>query len=367
MKRFLLSCLVIIASIEHGKGQDVDWEKNVQGKLITPDNSETKGIKIHEIFKAINQLELISKPAGFNIHEYFTKPELDKIYKGKLHIEIFRYYSREQGQVQIQKQSPYTVIISYNNLYDLMNEQTVFLEEESRLLGLPIMFTDSFPIVYSDINGFMVGQALDTEWEMLRPLYILRPENKPLFRQLSKQEYYRFFIGKLNIDIKKESLTLEEFQTIISENSKNASTSSILPELRKQQAALKNWVAFLKSKQQNAGQKLVSMSDEEKNSPAYYASYRTTATMVDRNGRYVEAISGHIEYEPLESSDTIYTRPVFTFIEQPFNAKLPKTAIQLIVIFHPFSLDKKSGIKDVLDKQFFPLLPYNELGGMMYK
>ncbi len=54
-------------------------------------------------------------------------------------------------------------------------------------------------------------------------------------------------------------------------------------------------------------------------------------------------------------------------VKNPFDAKLPKAAFQLIVIKDPFSEGDKNKIKELLEGQFYPLLSFKEIAALMYK
>jgi hypothetical protein len=89
--------------------------------------------------------------------------------------------------------------------------------------------------------------------------------------------------------------------------------------------------------------------------------------MIDKNGKYVESISGLLPYGPAAETDTLLRTPVYTFINDPLDSKLPKIAFQLIFVVDPFREDEKHGMKDLLDKHFYPLLSFKELAALMYK
>lgn len=362
----IVNCLILFSM--NADAQSAIWEKEIPGKLIITRNTKKEDVNINNILSLVNRLICISQPKGFNVHQWFTTPTLEnKVYKGRLYINFYRYYRFDKGPVLLQSSHPKSITISYNDPYDLMNEQSIFLSEESEKLGMPLLFTDTFPLVYTDINGFIVSQGLDTEFDSRVPVFVLNPKKTGYFRQLTNEEYYRFFIGKLDLDISRDTVTLNEGKSMLKEAASNKALASTLPELEKQHKAFSRWIAFLKKKKQWYEKNLAEMPAEQKKYPARFAAYAKPARMMDGNGNYLEEITGYVEYEPLHATDTIFTRPVFTFIKQPFDVKLPVGALQLLVIFHAYSQNEQAGIRELLDKCFFPLLPYRELASLMYK
>lgn len=88
--------------------------------------------------------------------------------------------------------------------------------------------------------------------------------------------------------------------------------SNSLPELQKMQNGLIKWVDFLKNKKQYYEKKLTELSLKEKNAPAYTAVYSDVATIMYKNGKYVENISGRIPYEPATITDTFLRKSIHT-------------------------------------------------------
>ncbi|MGZ5134334.1 MAG: hypothetical protein ACXWCG_04260 [Flavitalea sp.] len=112
---------------------------------------------------------------------------------------------------------------------------------------------------------------------------------------------------------------------------------------------------------------MAQLSAEEKRAPAHHTLYTDIATMMDKNGKYVENISGRIPYEPAESGDTVMRTPIFTFINDPWDGKLPKSAFQLIMIPYPFRQGVTGVIRTLIDNQFYPVLSVKDILALMYK
>lgn len=363
--KLLFQCLILFST--HTNAQGSDWEKDVPGKLIPAVPSKIPGVKINEVFALVNRLSVISEPKGFNVKERFTPAEGKQILSGSLSISFYEYYSFDKGPVQLVDAHPPTIVISYNNPFDLMNDQSIFLREQTAALNMPLMFTDTFALTTTTMNGYKIGLGVDTEFDSRIPLFVLNPRNIPLFRSVSNEEYLKFFTGKLGLDIEKETRNLEEAKRIFVEASSNTALNAVLPELQKQQVGMSRWISFLKEKKEYYTRKLAGMTPEEKKAPASYAAYKNAALMFNSKGEPLEKITGSIDYEPAGGPDAVFSTPIFTFMEQPFDNRLPKTAFQLIVILHAFRLHERHGIKDVLDEKFFPLFPYKELAALMFK
>lgn len=366
-----LSAVILLISFNQAIAQGAKWEKDVPGKLIKAPPSNIPAFKADALFEIINRIPLIKQPKGFNVEEGFRISTKKKIYTGIAFIQFWRYISYDNGPIKLMSRMdvPPTIVFAINNPKELMNEQSILFEQERLELQLqiPVMFTDTFPITYKNINGAGVGTAITTLYDSRKRLYILNPKHTAFFKPITREQYIRFFIGKLGLDIKKDAKQVEENKANFAEIAGNPAMSNSLPELQKIQNGLIKWVNFLKSKKQYYEKKLVELSLKEKNAPAYYAMYSDLATIMDRNGKYVENISGHIPYESAEITDTLYRTPIHTFINNPFDEKLPKSAFQLIVIKDPYWEEAKNEIKDVLDKEFYPNLSFKDMAELMYK
>ncbi len=198
-------------------------------------------------------------------------------------------------------------------------------------------------------------------------MHVLNPRHTRFFKPVTKDQYLRFWIGKLTIDINKDSQQLEESKSNFKLMADNTALKSTLPEIEKSINAFIKWISYLKGKKLQFQKRLDGLSTEEKKAPAYYAMYADAPAMIDKNGKYVEDISGHLPYEPAEDNDTLYRTPIYNFVKNPFDAKLPKAAFQLIVIKDPFSQREKNRIEELLDTEFYPLLSFKDIEALMYK
>jgi hypothetical protein len=229
------------------------------------------------------------------------------------------------------------------------------------------MFTDTFPISYKDINGEMVGHCINTTYISNRPQYIINPRRTGYFRSITNEQYIKFWIGKLELDIVKDQKALEESKANFKEAASNPLLKEAIPELEKQLKGFAKWIDYLKGRKQYFERKLVDLPAEEKKAPAHHALYKNIATIVDKNGKYIEKISGRMAYEPAEAGDTLHKTPIFTFINDPFDLKLPKTAFQLLVIADPYRGGEQGELKELLEKHFYPVLSFKEIAALMYR
>lgn len=365
-KRLLLFAIFLIV-VNQAKSQGADWEKDMPGRLIKAPSCKIPGFKIDALFGIINRIPVITQPKGYDVQQLFYASTKGKVYNAHLVIRFPLYYSFGKGPVKIETAHPPIVGLYINDPKQLMNEQSILFPQEAMNLNLPVMFTDTFSITYKNINGENVGSGTNTQFDSRLRFYVLNPRHTRFFKSITQEQYIRFWIGKLSLDIDKDTKQVEEGKSNLAEISGNPTLRTSIPEIQKNLNAFIKWVDFLKGKKKYYEKKLANLSPEEKKLPAYYAMQADGAAMMDKNGNYKENISGHIPYEPAEGTDALFRTPIYTFINEPFDSKLPKAAFQLIVIVDPYREGEKDEIKEVLDKQFYPLLSFKEIAELMYK
>lgn len=347
------------------RSQGSDWHKDVEGKLFPVTGKSVQGLKADEIFKIINRIPAISDPKGFNVKEWFETSMDGKTYSARLYVNFYQYYSFDKGPVQLQTSHPYSISIYVNEPKQLMNEQSILFGQEAIQLKSPVMFSDTFGLDYKNTNGYNVGHGINTEFESNIPIYVLNPGGLSFFRPITQEEYLRFFIGKLGLDIEKDQKQMDANK---SDLANNPLMKSSLPEFEIGQSLLKKWIEFLKQKKQYYEKKLSAFTPAEKKAPASCALHLQSAQLIDENGNYVEHLSGHIPYEPAEEgTDAFKVIPLYTFKKDPFDTKFPKTSFQIIVIKEGFRVDEVNEIKSFLSEQFYPLLSYKDLAVLMFK
>lgn len=351
----------------HSASQGADWEKNIPGKLFSASPCKIPGFRINEVFNVVNDIPSIAKPKGFNVKEWFVTTSKGSVYTANLYINFYEYYSFDKGPVQLQDSHPSTISIYINDPERLMNPQSILFLQETRQLKLPVLFTDTFIRSKISMNNSEVFYAVNMEYNSRLPMYILHSQSIFFFKPATKEQYMQVWIKKLSTDIDEANKQIEENKQNLMEMEKNPALYTSLPEIKKAQEAFLKWANFLKEKKQYYEKQLAEMTVEEKKGPAYYAMYKDMAVMMDRDGKYVENISGHLLYEPAEGGDALFTTPVFTFIKDPFNSRLPKSAIQLLIIEDPYGEGETDDLKKFFDKEFFPVLDFEQLYNLMNK
>lgn len=367
-KIILLAAVFLMATIQ-GVSQGAKWEKDIPGKLNKAQPSKIPAFKTDALFEIINRIPLVTQPKGFQVEEGFRISTKEKVYTGIAFIQFWRYISYDNGPAKLMSRMdvPPTIVFSINNPHELMNEQSILFSEETAQLNLPKMFTDTFAIYYPLKNGCNVGYAVNTTYASNKRLFIINPRMTPFFKSITLEQYIRCVIAKLGTEIKKDEKGIEENKATMLYMEKTPALQASIPEIKKAHNSVIKWVDFEKSKKLFYEKKLIELSREEKNAPAFTAVFDDIATIMDRNGKYVENISGRLPYEPAAITDTFVRRPIHTFINDPFDAKLPKSAFQLIVINDPYWEELKYEIKDVLDKEFYPNLSFKAIADLMYK
>lgn len=362
----LIYFLVLFIS-ENAKTQ-ITWEKDKPGYFNPAPPLKINGFRAPAIFDIVNRIPFITHPRGMDVYEGISG-ELDQfeehVYTGKLNIAMPKYYRYNNGPVE--KEGEYCWLkISINNRSEIMDMHSFLFVDETEKLNLPRMFTDTFPVRYESINGYPVGQTANTTFGNVR-LFILNPAHRPAFKQLTREEYLRFWIGKLGLDIAEHQKGLDEGKESMRAIKANSSLNIDMTEMEKINHGMERWVEFLKNKKKYYEKMLAGLTTAEKKSPAFYSMPKEVAVMQDRDGNYPDKISGHLPYEPAEEGPSFKTAPVLKYNPDFYDPKLPKTAMQLMVIIDCFPDDSKEDLKVFLDDNFYPFIAYKELAGLMNK
>jgi len=363
----LLFTFYALLIIQHTFSQGVIYEKDIPGRLIKAPACKIPGSKIDALFGIINRLQVIKQPIGYDVQQMYSSSAKGKVNTAHLVLRLPPYYRINNGPLKLETAHPPVIGLFINDSKKLMNPQSILFPQETMDLKLPVMFTDTFSLTYENMNGQNVGYGLNTEYNSLHRVYVLNPRHTRLFKPVTKEQYILFWIGKLGLDIQKDSKQLEESKLSMGEIAGNPTLKASMPEIEKNMNAFVKWLNYLKDRKQYFIKKLAGLSTEEKKEPAFYAMYADGPALIDKNGKHVENISGHLPYEPAEDTDTLYRTPLYTYVIDPFNSTIPITAFQLIVIQDPFSENVKNRLKTILDEKFYPLLSFKEIADLMYK
>lgn len=351
--------------------QDFTWDKETAGHFWPAKKTSAPGYNINAIFDLVNGLPVIARPKGYDVQEWFAISTEESPPAAHLYINFYYYYKYQNGPTQRLDAHPPTLSISINDPKALMDDQHYLFREETSALHLPVLFTDrdTFPVSEQIINGYRLMQGINTKFNRPTRFVVLSPKSIRLFRPVTKEEYLKAFIENLRRDIADRSKGFADSLATLEQLYKmSAVDKNAIDDMRKMFSAAGRFVTYEKSKMEYYQKKLASMAVEEKRAPAYYAMYKTAPLFKDRDGNYVEKMSGEFMYAPLEDTkDTLVTRPLFTFNEKAFDPKLAKNAIQLIVISEALQVDDDRELKRFFDSELYPFLPLKELAALMYK
>jgi hypothetical protein len=360
---FVLFFLSLISGVN---AQEYTWEKDYPGTFLSSGPSPVKNFKAKEVFDIFNQLPFITRPKGFDVKEVImiTKEESQAdVYSGNLIMSIKKYYRYHNGPIEKSEGPGFKIKI--NNRNWLMNTKNQPFGTELDQLHLPPVFTDTFPVRYETINGYMVGTAFNLEFGGSK-MFILNPRRKALFVQLTKEQFLKVWISKLELEIKETSSGLEESRQTVKSMASNLALKSTMEEMEKINRSTAAWIDFLKEKRAAYEKKLQTMTVAEKALPAFYSMPKEVALRQDSHGKYFEKISGHLPYEPDEGVESFETRPIYIFNPSFYDPNLPKTAFQLMIILYPFDTNSTDELKTTMDENLFSKINYKALAELMY-
>ncbi len=340
----------------------------IPGKLYHDSRPEANRPGIRGIFQTMEKLSFINAPKGMHIQENYISYNKQGD-NGKLLFSMNQFYKDGSGNIKANTDEPPAISVVLNKPDELMDANSIFYNGEDFGKALPIMFTDTFEINYVEMNGFLVGQTLDTRFKNKK--FVLNPKQTALFRFVTQEEYLKYFIATLKKQIAEDSVHQTKMKAELAPLRNNPSFKTTLADIESINEAMLKYFGFMKKKKQFYEKKLAMLSPAEKNAPAYRLGHKDLALPM-KNGKPVEEISGHLEYEPTDDNeDLLFKIPVFTFSENFSSTRLPKGAIQLIVIKSPFIEgdvgSMNNPLKKLVEKEVIPLISYRELAGMMYQ
>jgi hypothetical protein len=317
-----------------------------------------------EIFNIINRLPFLSQPKGFDVIETTELDQNGRI-SGKLNISMYKYFRTVDGPP---KREPvyHDVDFVINKPEAMRDPDKILFREETELLGLPEMFTDTLPVIYKEVNGFTIGEAANTQFNSNSLLFVFRPR-KACFVPVTQQQYLQFWIGKLEIDIEKEKHQLKEAREGLDVLKGQPEMKAALQEMNKMIEAAAKWIVYLTEKKISLDRVLNQLTAIQRERPAVYAIPENIAVMQDRNGKYVETISGGWPYQPDDGSKALSKGNLFTYNPHFFDPKLPPTAIQLLVIDDGTPVDASNDYKTRLTEEFYGRISYKEIELLMYQ
>ncbi|WP_217652938.1 hypothetical protein [Flavisolibacter ginsengisoli] len=354
--------LLLITGNKHSYAQ-VDLTQ-VPGKLYRDSRKEATKPRIKALFQVMETLAFFSQPKGMDIQENYIFYN-SQGNNGSLIFSMNEFYRDQFGKIHANTEESPAVSVILNKPGVLMDENSIFNNVEQS--SLPVMFTDTFALTYSELNGYRIGQCIDHRFK--NKMFIINPRQSALFRPVNREEYLKYYIGKLNAEIKEDSLHQIEMKEELAPLKINPSLKATLEEVQKINDAMLKYDAFKKKKKQFYEKKLAALSPSEKKQPAYRLGHKDVALPL-KDGKPLNEISGHLEYEPdEENEDLMFKLPIFTFNNSFIDKKLPDGAITLIVITSPFKENDVHApdLKEVVEREVFPNIPYKFLAERMYQ
>lgn len=352
--------------------QEFKWAKDAEGKLYPMNKIPYPGFRSKEVFELFHHIPAISHPKGFDVRESWTAHTKLVPKSAILIFAIHHYFTYKNGPIKKNNNQPPQIEVSINNPEDLVDRHSSIFIDETEALGMPIMYTDTFPTSYQDINGYGARYFINNNYSSNLKSYLLNPMNLRIFKAVTREEYLKVFINHLDIEIKQQTEANAETKKTITSFEKNDQLRNSLDDLRQVNESMIKWVDFLKSKRSYYQKKLISLSQEERKKPATWAMYNNPANTKDKKGNYLETISGSLPYEPMESTEGILASGhLYSFYEKIFDNRLPGTAFQLIIISEPYWQGPLKGIqkemREFFEENVYPFFPFKEMEAIMGK
>jgi hypothetical protein len=361
MNKSLLIAILLLTVYTKANAQKVyKWEKEHPGVLIKPKTKPPAGYNTDGIFTVFNKIPMLHTPKGYDVRQGVSVRLSGKVYKGMLMIGLPMYYSWDNGPVQRQGEY-YQSHIYINDRELLRDEYSHVLSEVTDKLQLPTIYTDTFPIHYKTINGYEVGMALD---RVNKQLYILNPKRRACFLPVTKEQFVKIWLKKLDMDIEKEKTYQVELKEDVSRMKDNA---EVLKNLEEGMVLSKLQLDFLLEKKKSYEHKLASFSEAEKKAQAFAASPKKMAVLQVK-GKTVDKVTGDMSFELADGIEARETHPLFIFNPDFFDPQLPKTAFQLMIIRDGFRQNwKESQLMPLVEESLFPLIDFKQLASLMNK
>ncbi|MGZ3939538.1 MAG: hypothetical protein ACXVLT_13040 [Flavisolibacter sp.] len=319
-------------------GEKFVWAGDTAGMLYRQKPQTLPGLKTDDVWKIFNETPFLKDRKGYNVEEatYLDSRDANEIVTGTLAIGLPELYRSSDGVLHPQEEF-YTVRISFNKIGDEKKAPGFLFGSVSEKFHLPKVLTDTLRYSYELINGSWIGYKVGNDGE--GDLYIINPRMKPLFGVLTKEQFCRIWIAKLQTDVETIK-TQTQMDSKISANRLTAYNEKI--------AAYQ--------------QKLNQMSETEKQEQAYALPY----VQGHKPSNFKENIQNDFDL-PYELCDRgkAGAIPLFTYNESFFDRRLPKTAIQIMMIRGLKHKSRMTHIFPALESGFYSKIDYREVERLM--
>lgn len=362
------ACIFILVACVSTQAQ-MKWLDDQPGKIDKKYLQTIKGFNTAGITTMVNKIPVIQQPVGYDVveSEVAFNDRSGPIH-GRVGIGISRLYLFK-GKQDRQGEYPQVGFL-LNRLSELMRE-SYFLSEDTRKANLPAMYSDTMEFRSETRNGQQVWVSTnqpDYEYQII----MINPKGKPCFIPATKEQLVKLWISKLSIEIDKYRKLIEDNKSYLADQKGKTGNEQVIKNLEEGIISYNLWLDYILQKKKAYEDKLASLSAAERNQPAEVGMPVNLAATV-KKGKQVEKVTGDMRDELIDMMPGSVTKKHGVYIYNPdfFDPKLPRTAIQLILIKDTFKIgerfDSDQKVKKLLKEKFFPELDYKALAGMMYK
>jgi len=343
------------------------WEKDYPGHFSSAIFNDLKNYRGKEVMAMVNSFSIISRPKGFSVNESYHARMKDHHAVGDIMFSFPIWFTYDHSAPQLQKDDIYGFTFIFNDRSFLRDQHSILFPEETNALGLPEMFTDTFQVQEREMNHYILGYTLNRFANRNNRMYVLNPRRRACFRAVTREEYLRLWIGKLGLDINKETEQLSRDREELKPLLDKPEFQSIRQVSENALKMREGYITFLKERKLYYQHLLAGLTPEQEKSPAFYTLPKDPPIITNANGSYSVRMNGHLNYEPDEGAPAIATGPVLTYSDDFFDTSLPPTVLQLIVIYDGFTEEAKDPLKDFFDEKFYAQFDYRKLADLMYR
>ncbi|PWT73722.1 MAG: hypothetical protein C5B59_12660 [Bacteroidetes bacterium] len=297
----------------------------------------------------LNRSSFLQSPEGYDVMEA-ALADLDEksgIYKGSLVIGLPLFFREPNGALSRQAEYEH-VVVAFNNPTALLALNAGVYRQETEKLGLPLFFTakDTLAYLVSITDGVRVGKGVDRPGNDAfgHHFFVLNPSGRSVFVPVPEEKYIRLCIGKWRMDEEEEMRKLAENEGYLRKMASDKNQQRFISEYQEAGKRMQERIDLDESRLKAAEQKLGLMTAKVRNAPA-------------------------IDDEALTGFKTLQPQALYMFNPDFYDRTLPKSAIQLMVIWDPATL---AGIRfresdAFMEKNFFDKLDFKALSDLMNK
>lgn len=370
----LIIAVIILFTLSSfpAQAQGIIYLDDQPGKMDFKRNQAIKGFNTAGITQVVSRIPMINQPVGYDVvlHGAAFDEGGKRPVHGQVRIGIPRLY---KWQGKLTRQGEYRQVgMLLNELHHLTGE-SYFLSADTRKAGLPELFSDTVAFRREIRAGQEVWVAANQP-DHAYALLMINPRNTPCFIPATKEQLARLWISKLSLEIEKYQRLMAENKTYLAAEKGKPGKEQLVKNLEDGIKTFNLWLEYYSEKKAIYQRKLASLSAAEKKEPAEAGTPVQLAVTVN-SGVPVEKVTGDMDDEWVEamSGGVKKTRRIYLYNPDFFDPKLPRTAIQLMLIRDAFKIGARYNsnndekIRVLLNQKFYPELDYKALAGLMYK